>query len=60
VSGAELAFLESEIGTIEVVKSADLAVVNGSPFHDSESTKDLTVDLTICLGMVTHDRLYPL
>jgi len=55
VNGAWAAFEETEKGTIEVGKLADLTVIAGDPFAEPGRIKDFSVEMTINAGEVVYE-----
>jgi predicted amidohydrolase YtcJ len=54
VNGAWAAFEESDKGTVEVGKLADLTIIDGDPLAEPEHIKDFTVEMTIKSGEVVY------
>ncbi len=56
INGAYLAFLEDKVGSLEVGKLADLAVLSDDILTvPDEQIKDLRVEMTVIDGEVVHD-----
>lgn len=56
LNAAWVEFAEREKGTIEAGKLADLVVVDGDPFRETQRIKDFVVESTIKGGEVTFTR----
>lgn len=53
-NGAWTAFEESQRGSIEVGKYADLVVLDRDPFAEPDRIRDFCVEMTVCEGRVSH------
>lgn len=57
INGAYLSFMEDKVGSIEVGKLADLAILSGDILTvPEEEIKNLEVDMTFIDGKVVHQR----
>ena len=59
IGGAYASFEEGYKSTIEEGKLADMVMLDGDPFADPSSIKDMTVQLTIFDGKIVYDRTSP-
>ena len=56
IAGAYASHEEDRKGTIEVGKLADLIILDGNPFTEPESIKDMSVLMTIFDGAVVYEN----